>query len=35
MKAGRPVLVVEHVTRLRDDLGPDWPQPAGRGLVSG
>jgi 4-hydroxy-tetrahydrodipicolinate reductase len=31
MKAGRPVLVVEHVTRLRDDLGPDWPQPAGQG----
>lgn len=28
---GRPVLVVEHVTRLRDDLAPDWPQPEGRG----
>ena len=25
---GRPVLVVEHVTRLRGDLRPDWAQPA-------
>jgi 4-hydroxy-tetrahydrodipicolinate reductase len=24
---GRPAIVVEHVTRLRDDLAPDWPQP--------
>jgi hypothetical protein len=31
VKAGRPVLVLEHVTRLRDDLAPDWPQPAGQG----
>jgi 2,4-diaminopentanoate dehydrogenase len=31
MKAGRPVVVLEHVTRLRPDLGPDWPQPAGQG----
>jgi 4-hydroxy-tetrahydrodipicolinate reductase len=31
MKGGRPVIVLEHVTRLRDDLGPDWPQPAGKG----
>ena len=31
MRAGRPVVVLEHVTRLRDDLGPDWPQPAGKG----
>jgi hypothetical protein len=31
MRAGRPVVVLEHVTRLRDDLGPDWPQPAGQG----
>ena len=31
MRDGRPVLVLEHVTRLRDDLGPDWPQPAGTG----
>ncbi|HEX4360361.1 MAG TPA: diacylglycerol kinase [Pseudonocardia sp.] len=28
---GRPVLVLEHVTRLHDDLGPDWPQPSGQG----
>ncbi|HWN34980.1 MAG TPA: hypothetical protein VNP03_19670 [Pseudonocardia sp.] len=28
---GRPALVVEHVTRLHDDLGPDWPQPTGQG----
>lgn len=27
----RPVIVLEHVTRLRDDLAPDWPQPAGEG----
>jgi 4-hydroxy-tetrahydrodipicolinate reductase len=25
---GRPAVVVEHVTRLREDLCPDWPQPA-------
>jgi 4-hydroxy-tetrahydrodipicolinate reductase len=31
MRAGRPVLVLEHVTRLRDDLAPHWPQPAGQG----
>jgi 4-hydroxy-tetrahydrodipicolinate reductase len=31
MKGGRPVVVLEHVTRLRDDLAPDWPQPAGHG----
>jgi hypothetical protein len=28
MVAGRPAIVVEHVTRLRGDLRPDWPQPA-------
>jgi 2,4-diaminopentanoate dehydrogenase len=28
---GRAVVVLEHVTRLRDDLAPDWPQPAGQG----
>lgn len=28
---GRPVVVLEHVTRLADDLAPDWPQPAGAG----
>jgi 2,4-diaminopentanoate dehydrogenase len=31
MHGGRPVCVLEHVTRLRSDLGPDWPQPAGQG----
>jgi 2,4-diaminopentanoate dehydrogenase len=31
MRDGHPVLVLEHVTRLRDDLGRDWPQPAGQG----
>ena len=24
-------MVLEHVTRLRDDLGAEWPQPAGQG----
>jgi 2,4-diaminopentanoate dehydrogenase len=28
---GRPAIVVEHVTRLRDDLAPEWPQPTGSG----
>jgi hypothetical protein len=28
---GRPAIVVEHVTRLRDDLAPAWPQPTGSG----
>jgi 4-hydroxy-tetrahydrodipicolinate reductase len=31
MKDGKAVVVLEHVTRLRDDLAPDWPQPAGQG----
>jgi len=31
MRAGKPVVVLEHVTRLRDDLAPDWPQPTGQG----
>ncbi|SFQ35474.1 4-hydroxy-tetrahydrodipicolinate reductase [Amycolatopsis arida] len=31
MRGGRPVCVLEHVTRLRPDLGPDWPRPAGQG----
>jgi 2,4-diaminopentanoate dehydrogenase len=31
MHGGRPVSVLEHITRLRPDLGPDWPQPAGQG----
>jgi len=39
MRGGRAVVVLEHVTRLRDDIGPDWPQPAGHGcyrvVVSG
>lgn len=39
MRGGRPVVVLEHVTRLRDDLAPDWPQPTGQGcyrvVVSG
>lgn len=29
--AGEPVIVVEHVTRLRGDLRPDWAQPAQEG----
>lgn len=29
--AGRPVIVVEHITRLRGDLRPDWAQPAQEG----
>jgi 2,4-diaminopentanoate dehydrogenase len=28
---GRPRIVLEHVTRLRDDLAPHWPQPTGAG----
>ena len=28
---GAPVVVLEHVTRLREDLCPDWPQPAQEG----
>lgn len=28
---GTPTVVLEHVTRLRPDLGPDWPQPTGTG----
>ena len=31
MVGDRPVIVLEHVTRLRDDLGAGWPQPAGHG----
>jgi 4-hydroxy-tetrahydrodipicolinate reductase len=26
---GEPKIVVEHVTRLADDLAPEWPQPVG------
>ena len=28
---GKAVVVLEHVTRLHDDIAPDWPQPAGEG----
>lgn len=31
MVGGKAVCVLEHVTRLRADLAPDWPQPAGQG----
>ena len=31
MRGGHPAIVLEHVTRLRDDLAPEWPQPAGKG----
>jgi 4-hydroxy-tetrahydrodipicolinate reductase len=31
IKNGKAVFVLEHVTRLRTDLAPDWPQPAGQG----
>ena len=31
MRNGRAPIVLEHVTRLRDDLAPEWPQPAGHG----
>ncbi|WP_156296968.1 NAD(P)H-dependent amine dehydrogenase family protein [Mycobacterium paragordonae] len=28
MVDGRPAVVLEHITRLREDLCPEWPQPA-------
>ena len=31
IKDGKQVVVLEHVTRLHDDLAPDWPQPTGQG----
>lgn len=31
MVKGAPVIVLEHITRLRDDLCPQWPQPAQEG----
>ncbi len=31
MVDGQPAAVLEHVTRLREDLRPDWPQPAQAG----
>ena len=26
--AGKPTFVVDHVTRMHDDIAPDWPQPS-------
>ena len=31
MVRGKPAIVIEHVTRLREDLRPEWPQPAQKG----
>ena len=31
IRTGKAVIVLEHVTRLHDDLAPEWPQPAGHG----
>jgi hypothetical protein len=31
MVDGAPVVVLEHITRLRDDICPEWPQPAQEG----
>ena len=31
MLDGKPAVVLEHITRLRNDLRPDWPQPAQEG----
>jgi 4-hydroxy-tetrahydrodipicolinate reductase len=31
IRDGRAVIVLEHVTRLHDDLAPEWPQPTGHG----
>jgi 4-hydroxy-tetrahydrodipicolinate reductase len=28
---GHPRIVIEHVTRMADDLEPDWPRPTGHG----
>jgi hypothetical protein len=28
---GKPKIVVEHVTRIIDEIAPDWPQAAGKG----
>jgi hypothetical protein len=28
MVNGHPAIVIEHITRLREDLRPEWPQPA-------
>ncbi len=31
LKDGKAAVVLEHITRLRNDLHPDWPQPAQEG----
>ena len=31
MCKGKPVIVVEHITRIDDQCAPDWPYPAGGG----
>ncbi|GAA3395005.1 hypothetical protein GCM10020369_66510 [Cryptosporangium minutisporangium] len=31
MRNGRAVCALEHITRLRPDLRPDWPQPTSQG----
>jgi 4-hydroxy-tetrahydrodipicolinate reductase len=31
VRHGRAITILEHVTRLRDDLAPEWPQPVGSG----
>ena len=31
MHKGRAVVVLEHVTRLLDEIAPDWPHPTGHG----
>lgn len=31
MVGGEPRIVLEHVTRLREDIAPEWPQPPGVG----
>jgi hypothetical protein len=31
MVNGQPAIVIEHITRLRPDLRPEWPQPASGG----
>jgi 2,4-diaminopentanoate dehydrogenase len=31
MVGGEARIIIEHVTRLDDDLAPDWPQPPGHG----
>ncbi len=30
---GKPVLVAEHVTRMHDDIAPDWPQGKGYRII--